>query len=116
MALYFMFVLFAYYILKPVSRSLFLKNFDIDKLPWLSILIAGVGGLLAYLYTKLAVHSSLKRAVDFANIFCTGVLVLFWWLTHLNQAWVLYAFNVWVSLFSVMLVAQGWLVAANVFT
>jgi AAA family ATP:ADP antiporter len=116
MALYLMLVLFAYYILKPVSRSLFLKNFDIDKLPWLYILIAGVGGLLAYLYTKLAVRSSLSRAVDFANVFCTGVLVLFWWLTQIRQAWVLYAFNVWVSLFSVMLVAQGWLVAANVFT
>jgi ATP:ADP antiporter, AAA family len=30
--------------------------------------------------------------------------------------WVIYAFNVWVSLFSIMLVSQGWLVAANVFT
>jgi AAA family ATP:ADP antiporter len=115
MALYLMLVLFAYYILKPVSRSLFLANFDIDKLPWLYILIAGVGGFLAYLYTKLAVHSSLRRAVDFANIFCTAVLVLFWWLIHQPHAWVLYAFNIWVSLFSVMLVAQGWLVAANVF-
>lgn len=116
MALYLMLVLFAYYILKPVSRSLFLKNFDIDKLPWLYILIAGVGGFLAYLYTKLAVRSSLRRAVDFAYVFCTAVLIVFWWLTQLRQAWVLYAFNIWVSLFSVMLVAQGWLVAANVFT
>jgi len=116
MALYLMLALLSYYILKPVSRSLFLKNFDIDKLPWLYILIALVGGVLAYLYTKLAVRSSLRRAVDFANIFCTAVLVLFWWLTHLPQAWILYAFNIWVSLFSIILVAQGWLVAANVFT
>ena len=30
MALYLMFVLFAYYILKPVSRALLLKNIDIE--------------------------------------------------------------------------------------
>ena len=67
MALYLMFVLFAYYILKPVSRALFLNQFDIDKLPYLYILIAVGGGILAYLYTKLAVKSSLKVAVGWST-------------------------------------------------
>src|SRR5260370_19716837 len=67
MALYLMFVLFAYYILKPVSRALFLNQFDIDKLPYLYILIAVGGGILAYLYTKLAVRSSLKVADGLAT-------------------------------------------------
>jgi AAA family ATP:ADP antiporter len=116
MSLYLMLVLFAYYILKPVSRALFLNKFDIDKLPWLYILIAGIGGTLAYLYTKLAVRSSLRRAIDFANVFCVAVLVLFWWFIQFNWAWLVYAFNIWVSLFSIMLVSQGWLVATNVYT
>jgi hypothetical protein len=30
---YLLFVLFAYYIVKPVSRAMFLTKFDIDKLP-----------------------------------------------------------------------------------
>jgi AAA family ATP:ADP antiporter len=116
MTLYLMLVLFAYYILKAVSRAMFLDKFDIDKLPWLYILIAAIGGVFAYLYTRLAVKSSLRRAVDFTNILCTAVLVLFWWLLRLNQAWTIYAFNIWVSLFSIILVSQGWLVAANVFS
>lgn len=116
MSLYLMLVLFAYYILKPVSRALFLNHFDLDRLPWLYILIAGIGGVLAFLYTKVAVKSSLRRAVDFATAFCVGMLVLFWWLLQLKSVWVLYAFNIWVSLFSVILVSQGWLVATNIFT
>src|SRR6476659_5812845 len=116
MSLYLMLVLFAYYILKPVSRALFLNNFDIDKLPWLYILIASIGGVLAYFYTKLAVNTSLRRAVDYATVFCVAILLLFWWLIQLKAAWTIYAFNIWVSLFSVILVSQGWLVAANVFT
>src|SRR5215472_16721140 len=115
MALYLMFVLFAYYILKPVSRALFLNQFDIDKLPYLYILIAVGGGILAYFYTKLAVKSSLKVAVGWSTALTAACLVGIWWLIGLGLDWVLYLFNVFVSLFSVVLVSQGWLVAANVF-
>ena len=115
LTLYLMLVLFAYYILKPVSRAIFLNALDIDKLPWLYVLIAGVGGIFAYFYTKLAVMVSLRRAVDFATFLSILILVGFWWLVGSKQTWVLYAFNIWVSLFSIMLVAQGWFVAANVF-
>lgn len=116
MSLYLLLVLLAYYILKPVSRALFLSKFDIDKLPWLYILIAGFGGILAYVYTKAAVRSSLQTAVTGAMIFSIAMLLLIWWLIGFNTPWVFYFFNIWVSLFSVMLVSQGWLVAANVFS
>ena len=46
-------VLLAYYILKPVSRAMFINKFDIDDLPYLYIVIAGAGGMMAYFYTKL---------------------------------------------------------------
>jgi AAA family ATP:ADP antiporter len=116
MGLYLMLVLFAYYILKPVSHAMFLNRFDIDDLPWLYVLVSIMGGFLAYLYTKLAVRSSLRRAIDIANSFCVGMLVLFWWLIHFQVSWLIYAFNIWVSILSIVLVSQGWLVAANVFT
>ena len=43
MALYLLLVLLAYYILKPVSRAMFLNKFDIDELPYLYIVIAARG-------------------------------------------------------------------------
>jgi ATP:ADP antiporter, AAA family len=116
MALYLMLVLFAYYILKPVSKAMFLNNFNINKLPWLYVLIATIGGTLAYLYTKLSVKSSLGHAIDYATASCVAVLVVFWWAIPSKTHWVIYAFNIWVSLFSVILVSQGWLVAANLYT
>ena len=115
-ALYLLFILFAYYILKPVSRALFLNSFDIDKLPYLMILIAVVGGFLAYLYTRLAVKSSLPAAVAWSTALTIGCLIVLSWLLGSGKGWVLYVFNIWVGLFSVVMVAQGWLVAANVFT
>ncbi|HKE27548.1 MAG TPA: Npt1/Npt2 family nucleotide transporter [Bryobacteraceae bacterium] len=112
---YLLSVLFAYYIVKPVSRAMFLTKFDIDKLPGLYILIAIFGGFLAYLYSKLATKSSLRAAVLWSTVFWVASLLVMWWLIRMHLAWMIYVLNIWVSLFSIISVSQGWLVASNLF-
>jgi AAA family ATP:ADP antiporter len=113
MFLYLLCVLFAYYILKPVSRSMFLTRFDADRLPWLYILIAAFGGLFAYLYSKLASRSSLRAAVFWTMSVSVAALCSIWVL--IGRPWMVYVLNIFVSLFSIVLVSQGWLVASNLF-
>src|SRR6476469_8070679 len=113
MFFYLLSVLFAYYILKPVSRAMFLTKFDVDKLPQLYILIAVFGGVFAYLYSKLAAKSSLGAAVFATMALSVASLVAMWALIHLS--WMIYCLNIFVSLFSIVLVSQGWLVASNLF-
>jgi AAA family ATP:ADP antiporter len=115
MSLYLLCVMVAYYILKPVSAAMFLNKFNIDKLPYLYILIAVAGGVLAYLYTRIALKSSLTTAVTWTMFIAIVCLIALWWLIGLNLPWMLYVFNIWVSLFSIVLFSQGWLVAANLF-
>jgi ATP:ADP antiporter, AAA family len=115
MFFYLLFVLFAYYIMKPVSRAMFLTKFDIDGLPSLYILIAVFGGLLAYFYSKLATKTSLRTAVFWAVALSVGSLVIMWWLIRMHLPWMIYVLNIWVSLFAVVSVSQGWLVASNLF-
>lgn len=115
MFLYLLFVLFAYYIVKPVSRAMFLNKFDIDKLPGLYILIAIFGGILAYFYSKLAARTSLRTAVLWAMSLSVLSLLAMWWLIRMRLPWMIYVLNIWVSLFSVVSVSQGWLVASNIF-
>src|SRR5580704_2371776 len=115
MFFYLLFVLFAYYVVKPVSRAMFLTKFDIDKLPLLYILIALFGGILAYFYSKVATKVSLRVAVSWAMGLSVVILVVMWWLIRMRLPWMVYALNIWVSLFSVILVSQGWLVAGNLF-
>lgn len=115
MFLYLLCVLFAYYILKPVSRAMFLNRFDIDKLPYLYILIAVFGGILAYFYSKLAAKTSLRTAVFWAMALSVVCLLIMWWLIRMKLPWMIYALNIWVSLFAIVLVSQGWLVASNLF-
>ena len=113
---YLLFVLFAYYILKPVSRAMFLNRFDIDDLPYLVILVAVGGGVLAFLYSKLAIRTSLSVAVFWSMVLSVVSLVIMWWLIGMRLPWMIYVLNVWVGLFSISLVSQGWLVASNLFT
>jgi AAA family ATP:ADP antiporter len=115
MALYMFFVLVAYYIVKPVSAAMFLHKLGARDLPYLYMLTAAVGGLVSYLYTKTAVRSSLSRAVTWSMAVAVVCLVALWRIVGMNLSWMLYAFNVWVSLFSIVLVSQGWMVASNVF-
>ena len=112
---YLLFVLFAYYILKPVSRAMFLNKFDIDKLPWLYVLIAVFGGVLAYFYSKLAAKTSLRSAVFWTMAISVASLLVMWWLIRMRLPWMIYVLNIWVGLFSIVLVSQGWLVASNLF-
>jgi len=116
MFLYLLFVMFGYYILKPVSRAMFLNQFEIEQLPFLILAVAIFSGVLAYLYTRLAVRTSLGAAVLWTTVVSVACLLAMWWLLGFHLPWMLYVLNVWVSLFSIVLVSQGWLVASNLFT
>src|SRR5581483_1111573 len=77
------------------------------------VLIAGFGGVFAYLYSKLASKGSLGAAVLATMSISVACLVGIWAFIHLP--WMIYALNIFVSLFSIVLVSQGWLVAGNLF-
>jgi len=116
MGLYFFFVLCAVHLLKPVAWSLFLNAFPVRNLPYLYILIAVIGGLLAYLYTKLAVRTSLYAAMAGSTALTVVSLLVLWRLLDLHSKSVLYIFAIWVNLFGIVFVSQGWLIATNLFT
>jgi AAA family ATP:ADP antiporter len=125
MWLYITLLLFSYYIIKPVSQAMFLAKLDVDDFPLLLVIVAVFGGLGAYVFTKVALRSSLKAAVTGSVVVAVVSLVLIWWglppppesgKPDPGRDWMLYVFNIFVSIFSISLVSQAWLVAANVFT
>ncbi|MBZ5590752.1 MAG: hypothetical protein LAP39_00840 [Acidobacteriia bacterium] len=117
MSLYLLFVLFAYYVLKSASESMFLNKFDIDKLPNLYILMAVFGGALAFVYSKTAARTSLHTAVTWTVFLSVACLLAMWYpLRNRNASTMVWVFAVWVRLFSIVTVTQGWVVASNLFT
>src|ERR1051326_1097860 len=78
MSLYLLFILFAYYVLKAASESMFLTKVDIDKLPNLYILMAIFGGALAFVYSKAAARTSLHAAVTGTIFISIACLIAMW--------------------------------------
>jgi AAA family ATP:ADP antiporter len=115
MALYLLLVLCAYYVLKSASEAMFLNKFDIDKLPNLYILMAIFGGGLAYVYSKVAARTSLATAVAWTMAISIVCLLGMWLPLRTKNPTIVYVFAVWVRLFSVVTVTQGWVVASNLF-
>src|ERR1700757_292573 len=85
-------VLMAYYIVKPVSRAMFLTKFDVDKLPSLYIVIAIAGGVFAYLYSKIAARTSLYTAVLWTMLLSVVSLLLMW--EFIYFPWMIYVLNI----------------------
>src|SRR5450759_3057168 len=90
MALYLLFVLFAYYVLKSASETLFLNKFDIDKLPNLYIPMAILGGALAFVYSKLAARTSLSTAVTWTMFLSIACLFAMWFPLRTRNATIVY--------------------------
>lgn len=115
MSLYLLFILFSYYVLKSASESMFLNKFDIDKLPTFYIAMAVFGGILAYVYTRIAARTSIHMAVTLTMFASVAFMILVWFPLRTRNAAVIYVFAVWVRLYSIVTVTQGWVVATNLF-
>ena len=112
---YYLLVLFACYILKPIARAMFLDRFDADKLPWLYILMALLGGTGAAWISRAAARARLTEVIGKAQVFLLINIVLLWWLLQYPSRVVLYVFSIWVGTFAVVTVGQFWLLANNLF-
>jgi hypothetical protein len=47
-------ILASLYVLKPARNALFLQVIGVDRLPWVLIMVALVGGVCAWLYGRYA--------------------------------------------------------------
>lgn len=104
-------------IIKPVSNSLFLTRFGVEKLPNVFILTAFFAGIIAFVYTKFA--KSIRLSILIISSFAISItgLFIFWILFHFQYdwSWFIYAFYIWVALSGIIISSQFWLLANNIF-
>ncbi len=113
--LYFFLVITAYYIIKPVSRSLVLGELGSRLVPYMDLICAALMGPIVTLFAKLVDRMSKPRLVSGSFWVVIGVLMAFWWLLGWQHPWVAGAFYVWVAIFSVLVVTLFWLVANDLY-
>src|SRR3989338_5160712 len=114
--LYFFLIITAYYLIKPVSRSLILGELGSRVVPYVDLVCAVLMGPVVTCFARLVDRIPKPALVTRSFWLVLGVLVLFWKLLAWPMPWIAGAFYVWVAIFSVLVVTLFWLVANDLYT
>lgn len=111
---FFFLAIAAYYIVKPVSRSLLL-GVGSRTVPYVDLIGALMMGPVLAIFARLADRVPKPWLVSCVFWAMTGIFLLFWHLLRHPSAWIVGAFSVWVALFSVLIVTLFWLIANDLY-
>jgi len=115
MAAYHFLLLIILYLLKPVRDSLFLAGRGPEELPYVFILTTVLVVPVVILHTRVGQAMRIGRLVDGVTLFLAANLVGLYWLLTTDASWVPYLLYAWVSIFSLLITSQFWLLANAIF-
>jgi AAA family ATP:ADP antiporter len=109
-------VLASYYVAKVVREALILAGGGAELKSYVSaVQVLLLIGAVRF-YAWLAGRVSRRRLITTVNLFFTGCLIGFYLLAQARVPYIGVAFFIWVGMFSVMVVAQFWSYANDVYT
>lgn len=108
-------VMASLYVLKPARNALFLNSLGIHRLPYVLILVALVGGSVAWLYARFARSVRIDRLILWTFLILMFNLLAFRLILPYGWSWSFYIFYVWVNIYSLMAVSLLWLLANAAF-
>ena len=117
MAAFLFFLLAANNIIKVVRDSLFLSRFPITQLPYVYLLAALLAGVVIGIYSRYTSRLSLSQVILGSHAVIISNVIIFWLLiTFYDFGWILYAYYMWSAVVGLILVAQFWTFANEMFT
>lgn len=105
----------AYNILKPVTRSTFIRDLGADNLPYVLLAAGLIIGVLMTGYSWIVARLPRRSALAIIQLGMASVLVGFWLLFQTGAVWASAAFYVLGLLLGVLLISQFWTVANLVY-
>src|SRR5687767_9553858 len=105
----------AYNILKPVTRSAFIKDLGADNLPYVLLVSGLIIGVLMTAYSWIIARLPRRSALAIIQVGMGTVLVGFWFLFQTGAWWASTAFYVMGQLLGILLISQFWTVANLVY-
>ena len=109
-------LLTAYYLIKPVREALILQQGTAEHKSYLSAVMAVLLLVLVQAYAKLVERYERTRLISVVTAIFIACLVGFWVLSRIGVPYLGYAYFVWLGIFSVMVVAQFWSYANDVYS
>ena len=115
MFLYNFILLVTLYLLKPVRDSLFLVELGPQQLPYVFILTALAAVPVSMGYSRYSAKAPLSWVINGVTFFLSISLIAIWWLLSIDSPVLYYALYIWVSIYSILVTSQFWLLANALF-
>jgi AAA family ATP:ADP antiporter len=115
MFLYSFLAMTAYNILKPLTRSQFIRNLGADNLPYVLLAAGVLIGFVMAGYSKAAGMLPRKGIIPITQAALAGLLVLFWFLFHTGSASVSVGFYFLGLIMGILLISQFWTLANEIY-
>jgi AAA family ATP:ADP antiporter len=114
----YLFLVIASYVVGKAARSaLFLGEYAAVNLPYVTIAIAVLVGVVVAVYVRIARRTTLRNLLVWSLACFSSTAVGFWYVAHFHKAaWLYPAFYVWVGIYGVLAPAQVWTLANDVLT
>ena len=113
---YLFLIICSYLLIKAIRNSLFISEFGAMKLPYVMLGIAGLAGLFASAYIRLARRVRLSTLLVGSLVFFSLNVVLFWWFALAEHGWLYPVIYLWSGVFGVIAPTQVWSLANELFT
>ncbi len=105
----------AYNILKPLTRSQFIRSLGADNLPYVLITAGVLIGLVMAGYSRAASALPRKAVIPATQAVLAGLLVLFWFLFRTGSDWVSVGFYFLGLIMGILLISQFWTLANEIY-
>ncbi len=116
MAAFLFFLLAANNVIKIVRDALFLSRFPITELPYVYLMAAAFAGVVIGIYSRYTSRLSLSQVILGSHAFIISNVLIFWLLiAFYDFGWVLFAFYIWSAIVGLVVVAQFWTLANDMF-
>lgn len=99
---------------KSVRQSTFVDALGYQQLPYVYFLVAVFAYPLLRGYSRATLRVSMERVLVFSITLVATTLLLFYWLLDFPSPWIRFAFYIWISIVTVMMVSQFWTFANQV--
>ena len=116
MFLYSFLAMTSYNIIKPITRSEYISKLGADDLPWVTLGLGILIGVIMQGYTKVISVVPRRWMIPTTQVGIAGLLVVFWFLfTFVGADWVAVAFYVVSLILAILLISQFWTLANDVY-
>lgn len=108
-------IMASYYLIKPVRDALMLQAGGAEVKTYMNAVTAFLLFFLVQGYAKMVSRYERTRLISVVTSVFVACLVGFWILSRLGVPYIGYLFYVWASIFNVMVIAQFWSYANDVY-